>query len=155
MRRAGFLLLFCASLAGPAFADGAAVPPPGGIAQAPGGGLVMSSEICDTLGGAAPGMSGSTPAVPSADYQPGVDANGNAVAPADLPSSGLPSPAIDNFPIEIDQRLAGKFNIPPGLGGKAILGYVTLRGNQPYFNGQPLSADQSTALAEACRNAPH
>jgi hypothetical protein len=145
-----------AVVAAPAFADSTATPPPGGVAQAPDGGLVMSSQICATLAGNAAG-------VPSADYQPGVDANGNAVAPADLPpadlsaSSAAPSPAIDNFPIEIDQHLAGKFNIPNtgGIGGKAILGYVTLRGNQAYFNGQPLSADQSAALAEACRNAKH
>lgn len=151
-------MLGLASLAAPAFADGTTAPPPGGVAQAPDGGLVMSSQICGTLAGdAAAGASSGSPAVPSADYQPGVDVNGNAVAPADLPSSSVPSPAVDNFPIEIDQRLAGKFNIPNtgGIGAKAILGYVTLRGNQAYFNGQPLSADQSAALAEACRNAKH
>jgi hypothetical protein len=91
--------------------------------------------------------------VPSADYQPGVDVNGNAVAPADLPSSGPSSPTIDNFPIEIDQNLAGKFNLPPGASPKAILGYVTVRGNQAYFNGQPLNADQNAALNSACKNA--
>ncbi|HVA12398.1 MAG TPA: hypothetical protein VNF99_04035 [Stellaceae bacterium] len=133
-------------LAGPAFADSAS-PPPGGVAQRADGGLEMSSQICAALAGGAA-------AVPGADYLPGVDANGNAVAPADLPSSAQ-SPAVDNFPIEIDRRLAGKFNLPKtgGIGGKAILGYVTLRGNRAYFNGQPLNADQNAALAEACRDA--
>jgi hypothetical protein len=36
-----------------------------------------------------------------------------------------------------------------------VLGYVTIRGNQAYFNGQPLNADQTSALAEACRDAKH
>jgi hypothetical protein len=121
-------------------------PPPGGVAPAPNGGLVMSSQICATL-------AGSTAGVPSADYQPGVDVNGNAVAPADLPATS--SPSVDNFPIEIDQRLANRFHLPPGASSKAILGYVTVHGNQAYFNGQPLNADQTSALAEACRAAHH
>lgn len=158
MRCTSALVFGLAVLAAPALADSNATPPPpGSVAQAPGGGLVMSSQVCAALPRAVPpaDLSDGNASVPSADYQPGVDANGNAVAPADLPASGTPSPSIDNFPIEIDQRLAGKFNIPSGIGGKSILGYVTLRGNQPYFNGQPLSADQTAALAEACRNAKH
>ncbi len=146
MRHAlGFALIM---FAGPAFAESLA-PPPGGVAQGADGGLVISSQICTAMAGAAP-------AVPSADYQPGVDVNGNALAPADLPTPA-PSPAVDNVPIEINQRLAGKFNIPKtgGIGGKAILGYVTLRGNQAYFNGQLLNAEQSAALVEACQSAKH
>ena len=133
-------------LAAPAWADNVATPPPGSVVKAPDGGLVISSQTCAALGAD----------VPSADYQPGVDVNGNSVAPADLPSSGSSSPAIDNFPIEIDQNLAGKFNLPPGASPKAILGYVTVRNNQAYFNGQPLNADQNAALTAACKNAkPH
>lgn len=131
----------------PAIAANTPAPPPGGVAAAPDGGLVMSSQVCATL-------AGKTPGVPSADYQPGVDVNGNAVAPADLPSAAA-TPSVDNFPIEIDQRLANRFHLPPGASSKAILGYVTVRGNQAYFNGQPLNADQISALAEACREAKH
>jgi hypothetical protein len=147
MLRARLLGFGLAMIAAPAWADSVAAPPPGAVAKAPDGGLVMSSQICTALAAAGP-------VVPGADYQPGVDVNGNAVAPADLPSNASP-PAIDNFPIEINQRLAGKFNLPAtgGVGGKAILGYVTLRDNKAYFNGQPLNADQSAALAEACKNA--
>ena len=36
---------------------------------------------------------------------------------------------------------------------KAILGYVTVRDNQAYFNGQPLGGDRRAALIEACRTA--
>ena len=131
----------------PAWAANTQAPPPGGVVSTPNGGLVMSSQVCASLGAPPPG-------VPSADYQPGVDVNGNAVAPADLPS--VPStPSVDNFPIEIDQQLANRFHLPPGTSSKAILGYVTVRNNQAYFNGQPLNADQTSALAEACQQARH
>lgn len=136
----------------PALAADTPAPPPGGVAAAPDGKLVMSSQVCATLAGAT--ANNANGGVPSADYQPGVDATGNAVAPADLPST--PSmPTVDNFPIEIDQRLAHRFNLPPGGNAKAVLGYVTIRGNQAYFNGQPLNADQTSALAEACGAAKH
>jgi len=128
----------------PGLAANTPAPPPGGVAVAPNGGLMMSSQICATLAGAASG----------AEYRPGVNASGDAVAPADLPST--PSrPSVDNFPIEIDQHLARRFNLPPGGNAKAVLGYVTVRDNQAYFNGQPLNADQVSALSEACRAAPH
>lgn len=139
--------LVSVALVAPALGDSVATPPPGGVAQAPNGALVISSKTCDELAAA-------KPTVPGADYQPGIDVNGTAVAPADLPSA-TPSPAVDNFPIEIDKRFNGQFKLPPGTSGKAIVGYVTLRGNQAYFNGQPLSGDQTAALADACKNAKH
>ena len=109
------------------------------LAQSP----ALPLQVCTALTGDA--------GVPSADYQPGVDANGNAVAPADLPS-GSPAMPVDNFPIEISQDLAGKFNIPKTgpVDAKATMGYVTVRNNQAYFNGQPLNADQTAALAQGC-----
>ena len=122
-------------------------PPSGGIEVASDGRLVMSSDICTTLAGEQP--------VPRADYQQGVDVNGKPVAPADLPTSAPPI-QLDNFPIEIKKDLAGKFNVPAtggNFGAKAILGYVTLRDNRAYFNGQPMGDDQRAALIEACRAA--
>lgn len=120
-------------------------PPPGGIVVGSGGQLVMSSQICTTLG--------IDPGVASAEYQEGVDVHGNRVAPADLPAS-TPPIKLDNFPIEISKDLAGKFNVPAtggAYGAKAIVGYVTLRDKRAYFNGQPLGEDQRDALAETCR----
>lgn len=141
------LLFFPALFLGTAaFAESVSTPPPGAVAKAPDGGLVISSQTCAEIKGDA--------GVPSADYQPGVDVNGNAVAPADLPSSGA-SPTIDTFPIEIDKHFAGQFNLPSGVSPKAILGYVTVHDNQAYFNGQPLNGDQSAALNQACKNAKH
>jgi len=122
-------------------------PPSGGIEVASDGRLVMSSDICTTLAGEQP--------VPRADYQQGVDVNGKPVAPADFPTSAPPI-QLDNFPIEIKKDLAGKFNVPAtggNFGAKAILGYVTLRDNRAYFNGQPMGDDQRAALIEACRAA--
>jgi hypothetical protein len=136
----------------PALAADTPAPPPGGVAAAAHGGLVMSSQICATLAATKPSDAKSE--VPSAEYRPRVDASGNAVAPADLPSTAS-TPSVDNFPIEINQHLARSFNLPPGGNAKAVLGYVTVRDNQAYFNGQPLNADQASALAEACRTTKH
>jgi len=123
-------------------------PPPGAIEFEPDGQLVMSSDVCTTL-------AGDQPTAPPADYQEGVDANGRRVAPADLPSSPPPL-KLDNFPIAIKKDLAGKFNVPAtggAYGAKAILGYVTLRDNRAYFNGQPMGDDQRAALLDSCREA--
>ena len=147
MRRA-LLALVIAAIAAPTAAQELrqtlAPPAPGGIEQI-GNRLIMSSQICAILG--------IDPGVPSADYREGVDVNGRPVAPADLPST-TPPLKLDNFPIEISKDLAGKFNVPATGGayaGKAILGFITLRENRVYFNGQPLGDDQRNALAEACR----
>jgi hypothetical protein len=151
----GFVIFAPIVFAGPAWAADA--PPPGGVASTPNGGLVMSSQVCASLAAPAANsanLNSANDGVPGADYQPGVDVNGNAVAPADLPSSGS-NPSVDNFPIEIDQHLAHRFNLPPGTGGRAVLGYVTVRNNQAYFNGKPLNGDQTAALAEACHAAKH
>ncbi len=123
-------------------------PPPGAIEFEPDGQLVMSSDVCSTLAG---GQSSG----PAADYQEGVDVNGRRVAPADLPSSPPPL-KLDNFPIAIKKDLAGKFSVPASggaYGAKAILGYVTLRDNRAYFNGQPMGDDQRAALLDTCRDA--
>ena len=148
MRVAPIFALAATLAAAVAFADSAA-PPPGAVARASDGGLVMSSQICATLAAADPSVS-------SAEYRPGVDVNGNAVAPADLPKAQPPAISADNFAIEIDGSLAQRINLPKQAGtgpGKTILGYVTLKDNQPYFNGAPLGTDQGAALAEACKAA--
>jgi hypothetical protein len=122
MNRALFFLL-AIFVAEPCLAESLPAPPPGGVEASPDGRVVISSRVCAALGPDA--------AVPGADYRPGIDVNGKKVAPADLPSSA-PSLQLDNFPIEIKKDLAGSFGVPPAggaYGAKAILGYVTLRGN--------------------------
>ncbi|MBM3598342.1 MAG: hypothetical protein FJX35_09025 [Alphaproteobacteria bacterium] len=92
---------------------------------------------------------------PSADvaYKPGVDVRGRPVAPADLPSNASPikMPDVIEIPISIDlsNRLA------PSLQGtlyrpEARIGTVSVRGNQVFFNNEPLSGADQAAFAQAC-----
>lgn len=120
--------------------------PPGAVEQLEQGSVVISPAVCAAFAADA--------AIPGAAYEPGIDVKGHKVAPADLPSRAPLD--LDNFPIEIRKNLAGTFGVPPAggaFGAKAILGYVTVRGDQAFFNGKPLSADQNAALIAACRRA--
>ncbi len=121
-------------------------PPPGGVSVSKDGRIVISSDLC-------PGLLGAEPGVPPADYTPGVDAEGQKVAPADLPGSAPPL-KLDNFPIEIDVNLQKRFHIPADatlFHGKAIIGFVTVEDGRAYFNGQPISENEEEMLAAACR----
>jgi hypothetical protein len=105
---------------------------------------------------------------PGVAYEPGVDAYGNAVAPADLPGSNqqLNLPPLIAIPIEVD--LQNRFRIPGNrrqspmswypmpprpqpFEADAVVGIVVsdLDGNAT-FNGQPLGDPEANALAEAC-----
>jgi hypothetical protein len=91
---------------------------------------------------------------PGVAYEPGVDAYGNPVAPADLPGSNqqLNLPPLIAIPIDVD--LQDRYHIPansPLFEGDAQIGIVVadLNGNVT-FNGQPLGDPEADALAEAC-----
>ncbi len=93
--------------------------------------------------------------VPSADvaYQPGVDVNGNAVAPADL-NGGIQVVAPEDFTIDIEVELFERFGIPvdPDLfEATANIGKVEVRHGRLYFNGQPLQDEAAAALSERCQ----
>lgn len=122
-----------------AAAPALAAPLPGAVTIAPGGKVVIAAPPCDAL-------------VPGADYVPGVDVDGHAVAPADLPS---PRASIDasTAAIEIDGKLAGRFGAGSAGArvGKMVLGTVTVRNGRAYFNGAPLAADANDAVIAACR----
>jgi hypothetical protein len=136
------ILALALALAAPALA--ASPTAPGGATLTPDGKLTVAGVPCAALG---------VNAGAGAAYVPGVDVDGNAVAPADLPHA--PSPVgANSVTIDIDQHLAGQFGIPAAGGayyGKAVIGSVTLRDGQAYFNGQPLSPDASDAIVSACR----
>lgn len=89
---------------------------------------------------------------PRVAYTPGLDANGVAVAPADLPSigvSGFNEVALQ-LTVDLRKRLGielDKTLFPEG----AELGYVTVRDGKAYFNGAPLAPDADAALASLCR----
>jgi hypothetical protein len=129
----------------PRAVEPAPAPPPGGVAVGADGRMIMSSAVCTALAGQAP-------AVPGADYVPGVDGNGDAVAPADLPGSASPL-ALENFPIEIGVNLKKRFGVSEGsqfFRGKAIVGLVTVREGNAYFNGAKLAQNEHDLLLAAC-----
>ena len=90
---------------------------------------------------------------PGVEYQPGIDAHGEPVVPADLgggPNIKLPDTII--IPIEV--LIQDRFHIPPNSAlwsAKAEMGVVTVQGDQVLYNGQPLTDPETAALAEICK----
>lgn len=93
--------------------------------------------------------------IPGADvtYQPGIDVNGQPVAPADMPGS----PRIqvpEEFSIRITVGLGRRLGIPANpnnFQSEADIGVVSYKDGRAYFNGQPLEDPDAAALADACR----
>ena len=90
---------------------------------------------------------------PDVAYQPGVDVDGNKVAPADLP--GSPQLALpESFVITLELNLRHSVHRVPGPRGlepKLQLGLITVEGNRVYYNGQPLDDPEQARLVAACR----
>lgn len=86
------------------------------------------------------------------NYKPGVDAYGRPVAPADLPGgSQIKLPEEIQIPITID--LSKRLGLPTDgsvFKPEAQIGTVSVRGNQVFFNNQPLGAQDQAALQQAC-----
>lgn len=151
MRPAVLLLLALAS-APTALAQEAATPPPE-LAEPPPGGiavsgerLAISPEICGRLRALA------LP-VPGADYVPGVDARGNPVPPADLPTD---VPGVESPSIEIGPGLRRRFHVVAGsplFRRKSAAGVVTIRDGRAWFNGAPLADNERDMVLAACREA--
>ena len=134
--RTGLLLTVVLAVT-PALAESPA-PAPASVSVAPDGGVTIAGAPCSALGGA--------------DYVSGVAADGSAVAPADLPQEPSPVKA-ETTDIKISSSLAGRFGVPPSGGaysGRAIVGYVTVKNGQAYFNGAPLAPDAAAAIQSAC-----
>lgn len=97
---------------------------------------------------------------PDVAYQAGVDVRGKAVVPADLNAgTALDLPAVIEIPLAVDaaKRLSGGdpgniLNSRRGVEGKAALGTLTLKGNDAYWNGNPLQTQDESLMAEACRS---
>lgn len=89
---------------------------------------------------------------PGVEYQPGVDAHGRPVAPADVGGGyNIKVPEIIVIPIEV--LLQDRFHIPANSvlwDGKAQVGTVIVKGDQVYYEGQLLGDPESAALAELC-----
>lgn len=95
------------------------------------------------------------------EYKPGVDVNGNTVAPADLNGGVPPITMPSEIVISITALLQSKFGIPTDPNAykpEAYIGTVTVKPDgRAYFNGQPLQDDAAFELAQLCQkqgNAP-
>ncbi len=90
---------------------------------------------------------------PDVAYQPGVDAYGRAVAPADLNAGAqIQVPETLRIPIEID--LLDRFGIPanPALYESDIpIGEVVYRNGRLTFEGQPLQDEAAAELSRHCQ----
>ena len=91
--------------------------------------------------------------VASADvaYQPGVDVNGNAVAPADLNSQPqIRVPDVISIPVTID--LATNLGINTPFLARPTVGEVQVTSDgRVTFNGQPVGDQEQHELARRCQ----
>jgi hypothetical protein len=91
---------------------------------------------------------------PGVEYQPGVDAKGQHVAPADLyPAPEIKLPESIDVPLTLDVLTNSGVSVPAGMEGKFAVGTLTFKGNAVYFNGQRLGGRDTAALEQACRKA--
>ena len=87
-------------------------------------------------------------------YQPGVDVNGNAVAPADLNGpQQIPAPDVISFPLTLD--LADRLGIAlddVDILARPVIGDVAITSDgRVFFNGEPLTSDEQHELAQTCQ----
>ena len=89
---------------------------------------------------------------PGVAYQPGVDATGRPVASADL-AGGIQVKPRTEFTIDLTVDMGKRFGVPPNrlYQSQANVGQITVRGNQAYFDGQPLTDEGQAALAQLCQ----
>jgi len=90
----------------------------------------------------------------SAAYQPGVDARGNAVAPADVGgASAMAMPQIMRIPLTVD--VAERMNrvLPDGVKLEANMGLIEIMpGGKVMINGRDLSASTDAMCASIARD---
>ncbi|KZD09849.1 hypothetical protein [Oceanibaculum pacificum] len=91
-----------------------------------------------------------------ATYQPGVDAYGRPVAPADL-GGGSAIRIPETIGIDITVDLQKRFGLPGNsrlFFPEAQIGRVEVgRDGKVLFNGEPVSGDEQLAIEAACREA--
>ncbi|HEV2551528.1 MAG TPA: hypothetical protein VGU20_29725 [Stellaceae bacterium] len=118
-------------------------PPAGGLVVSADGRVVISPSLCADLA--------STPAVPGAEYKPGVDATGQPVTPADLPATAPPL-----GPVEVGVDLKRRFGIGADshlLQHRPSVAVVTVLAGVTYLNGVPLAENERAAMIAACEAA--
>jgi hypothetical protein len=95
---------------------------------------------------------------PGVEYQPGVDVNGNKVAPADLPSGAAQLQLPKKITIPLTISLASALHLTTsaypgnqfGAGTEMQIGTITIEDGKASLNGQPLSDPQQDKLATLC-----
>ncbi len=96
-------------------------------------------------------------ASPDVAYQPGVDAYGRAVAPADLPggpNGGAQIQVPETLSISIDIDLQERFGIPanPALYDAGLsIGEVVYQDGRLTFEGRPLQDEAAAELSKLCQ----
>lgn len=93
----------------------------------------------------------------SVAYRPGVDVNGRAVAPADLPGSA--GAMAQDFPITFDitADVAGRIGLPAGSGlgvGNVAAARVEVIGDRVMINGRDVSGPARGELQLLCGQRP-
>ena len=89
-----------------------------------------------------------------AEYKPGVDVRGKAVAPADLPGTNtlkLPESFEFDITLQVFERLG--IAVPQGLNETQLtVGKVSVGKNGVItFNGEPVDGSEEAAIAAACQ----
>jgi len=120
-------------------------------AQQGSGAIIASSSACESIAHVndAPGVA----------YVAGVDAAGDAVPPADLPTGDTAlNQAVASAPIKITVDLRKRFGIPANarlFQGRSQIGYVTIEDGKAYLDGQPLNTAEQGLLVAACAERKH
>jgi hypothetical protein len=91
--------------------------------------------------------------VPGADYVPGIDVDGNPVAPADLPQTPQ-WPDLQTLVVPLTLDLATVADLPAGVGADLPLFALTVDPlGRVRLDGRPLDPAAEPAVVEACRRA--
>ncbi len=113
------------------------------------GPITVGGDPCESLTSYEP--------APDVAYQPGVDAEGNPVAPADLDGgSGSILKPDREYRVDVTVPLSDVTNTSDGSGAARVadsdvnIGTVTVRDGKVYFDGQLIGDESQHALAEAC-----
>ncbi len=94
---------------------------------------------------------------PNVTYQPGIDVHGNPVAPADV--AGTPDvqmPQTITIPLTVSLAKVLNLNTAQypysqfGDTTEALIGTLTVNGDQVFLNGKPLSDTQQDNLSVLC-----
>lgn len=108
--------------------------------------VIMSRNDCARLVAHRP--------APDATYTPGVDVQGRAVAPADLPGTA-PIALPDEIVIDITVEIQKRFGIPSDAAmfkPEARVGTVVVKPDgSATFNGQPMTTPEQQALSALCQ----